>query len=149
MLVIVPGQRASSYNAFLRRGLVTRRTTCSTSQHASCNTRKTHLTLKSFATNGAECSPAQPPRLLLVLMAFFQTEHLQPHAYDRQPYQMLATAAFRLRTRVLQRVCKSPLPSLGTSRRQQRKRCVTFYTSFNSSHANVQRLNAKCDNGPT
>ena len=147
MLVIVFGQRASSYNGSLPSGLVTRRTACSTSQRASCNIRKTHLTLKSFATTDAACSPAQPPPLLLMHMARLQTVQLQPLVYDRQPYQMWTTPAFRLRTRLFLHVCKLSLHTLGTSRRHQRRRCITFYTSFSSRHAHVQRLNTKCESG--
>ena len=147
MLVIVFGQRASSYNDSPPMRLAARCIACSASQRASCNIRKTHLTLKSFATTDAACSPAQPPPLLLMHMARLQTVQLQPLVYDRQPYQMWTTPAFRLRTRVSLHACKLALHTLGTSRRHQRRRCITFYTSFSSRHAHVQRLNTKCESG--
>ena len=112
-------------------------------------TQKTHLKLKSSASTDADRSPPQPARLLLLRMALFQTMQLQPFAYDTHRQQMRAPAAFRLRTHVHLPVRKHPLALPVTSRHQQRMRCITFYTSFDSSHAHVQRLNAKCESGPT
>ena len=55
----------------------------------------------------------------------------------------------RLRTHVLLLVSKHRLAHLGIPRQQQRKCCITSYTSFNSRHAHAQHLNAKCESGPT
>ena len=133
-------------NDSLPTRLVTRRTACSTSQRALRNTRKTHLRLKCFPSTDADNSLPQPARLLLLRMAISQTVHLQPLVYD--VCQMWAPAAFRWRTRVRLHACNHPLPPLGASRHQQRRHCITFYTSFNSRHAHVQRLNPKCKSGP-
>ena len=141
MLVIVPGELASSYNDSLPSALVARCTVFSTTQRASASSnprttrRKTRRRLKCFPSTDAHRSPIQPARLLLGCMALFQTVQLQPLIYDRQRYQMWAPAAFRLRKHVLLHVRKRPSPPLGTTTRQQNRRCTTFYTSLNSTHA--------------
>ena len=112
-------------------------------------TRKTHLRLKSSASTDADRSPTHPARLLLLRMALFQTMQLQTFAYDTHRQQMRAPAAFRLRTHVRLPVRKHPLALPATSRHQQRMRCITFYTSFNSRHAHDQQLNAMYKSGAT
>ena len=88
MLVIVPGELASSYNDSLPSALVARCTMCSTTQRASSNPRKTRrktlLRLKCFPSTDAHRSPTQLARLLLGCRALFQTVQLQPIIYDIQ-----------------------------------------------------------------
>ena len=69
MLVIVPGELASSYNGSLPSALVARCTVCSTGGRALSNPRKTRLRLKCFPSTEAHRFPTQPAQLLLGCMA--------------------------------------------------------------------------------
>ena len=149
MLVILPLELASSYNDCLPSALVPRCNASSTRQRAQGNTRRAHLSLKCFASTDADTSPPHPAGLLLLRMALFQNSATTAVRLPQTPLANVGTSSLPLTHTRAPTCAQPPAGPSRHSRQQQRRRCITSYTSIKSRHAHAQHLNEKCKSGPT